>query len=257
VYIGNAFPLFVRKKSYNVPTRRQRKKQRACNAQIIETIEATKVTLERYRTAHDSRTFNRMGESKEGNMSMGTFPDANVMGIPFVDYKKVAANKIVFALFVSWEEETQPRDRVSRAVECSRVISRVEARWPGAAVFIGRTKGFSRWKLSGFGYDAVLVLRRQLSTIGEVTTQLEECLPGRKVKWYERTVVQRHVEHGVWLKHVLDFCEQGGETYGSRVVLERGDAETVAMLEELTSEERCDGGNSEWMKQLTARMHWS
>jgi hypothetical protein len=162
--------------------------------------------------------------------------------------RQMAGKKIVFAVFVSWMRDTEETRTVTE--EFSLVKSRVEARWPGSALYLGCSERL----LGGVGYDAVVFFRGVLAVYGEVKASFDLGGLGRCVRLLEsaKTTPAERLEE--FLGDMQDHCARGNETYGERVVLERGDAETQQMLEELDFGQRHDGGNASWVAELTERM---
>lgn len=155
-----------------------------------------------------------------------------------------AFEKVVFVLMVSWTRGSV-EDRDSE-------YGRVKARLPeGTDLFVGCNvydeKGEELLdrpeERVGVGrrvrYDALLVLRGRLARMEEV------------IEWFELReevtrgfMVEPSFGGGLGLKDFMDWvqqkCKLRGETYGSWIIVERGDAETMSMLEKASDKERSD-----------------
>lgn len=164
--------------------------------------------------------------------------------------RESSARKIIFAVFVSWKRDVGVER--TRVEEYSMVRSRVEERWPGSALFVGCSPRL----VGGVGYDAVILFRGVLAVYGEVKALFEQWLPGGQVRLLESTKTGWAERLAEYLGDMQDDCARGNETYGRRIVEERGDAETMEMLEGLSEEQRYDGKNDIWMEEMSGRMRW-
>jgi len=149
------------------------------------------------------------------------------------------SKKIVFVLFVSWRREG---DSV-RTPE--QEYATVKAKLPeGTGLFTGCSESM----VGGVEYDAVVVLRGRLATIGDLVEWFDLGAGGAQGRWTEP-------EKGQKLKGFLDvkqqYCGRGGETYGSRIVMSEADAATWMMLQRLAARER-EGRKS--VERLTGLM---
>jgi hypothetical protein len=104
--------------------------------------------------------------------------------------------------------------------------------------------------VGGVEYDAVVLLRGKLATVGDVKAWIE---PGLEEGLIVREPGCERTEQKLkeFLEQAQDHCERGGETYGSRMVPQRGDVETMSMVQRLAARER-EGRKS--VERLTGLM---
>jgi hypothetical protein len=154
------------------------------------------------------------------------------------------AKRIVFAVLVSWTRGVEDRRTVKEE------YATVKARLPeGTGLFLGHT-GYERGEYS----DAVVLLRGKLATRGDLRTWFDLGLEGTEASFVEPFIGQKLEQ---FLERTQEHCGRNASTCGERVVVQRGDAETLAMLEGLPEVQRHDGGAGvSWMPKLTERMHW-
>jgi hypothetical protein len=114
----------------------------------------------------------------------------------------------------------------------------------GSALFIGcKEQDATEW----VQYCAVIVLRGQLATVGDLYTWLNVGEQWRKLD--EPRAGQRLAS---FLLNTQDYCSRdGSEACGERIVVERGDAETQKMIERIGKRGRYE---SKVVERLTARM---
>jgi hypothetical protein len=156
--------------------------------------------------------------------------------------RKKLAKRIVFVVLVSWMRDTEE----TRTVESE--YATLKPRLPeGSALFLGHT-GCERGEYS----DAVVVLRGQLATVGDLRTWFDVGLEGTEASFVEPFEGQKLEK---FLEDAQEWCARGGETCGVRIVAKRGDVETETMLDRLVVKERYRR-DSKWMGELTRRMRW-
>ena len=154
------------------------------------------------------------------------------------DYaKRDYAKRVVFAVDVVW----------GRSLVGSQTLE--EEYWTaksglpgGSGLYVGRMEVFGGLSV----FEAVVVLRGRLMKIGE----LAECFRlGERDTWAR--IKEPDVGLGDWLKGIQKPLSSLGRTIGELVVVERGDEETLAMLDGVPEWERYEMEVSEL---LTGRM---
>jgi len=153
---------------------------------------------------------------------------------------------VVFAMLLTWsrgvEETLMPEE------EYATLKLRLGQ---GNGLFVG----CSEQPLGGVRYDAVIVLRGGLTTFGELDNWFVVNRNGTAAE-----VGVREPGSGVRLEDFLgsaqNYCERGGETYGDRIELERGDAETMTMVQMERFKGEVKSGNElkRALKRLNGRM---
>jgi hypothetical protein len=136
-------------------------------------------------------------------------------------------NRFVFVLVVCWtrgpEEVRTPQE------EYDIIKSGMSETSKGSALYVG----CSERQLGGLKYDAVLLLRGGIATVGQLESWIPVNRDGTGVVLEVREPGS-HVRDGRCLEGYLeitqDACGHGGETYGERVRVERGDWETWLMV---------------------------
>ena len=171
------------------------------------------------------------------------------------DCRRQLMRRVVFVVMVSW---TRPRLETRRLEE---EYARLRRRVPeGTALFLGRSEGVESvlreegerfvGGSGGVKYDAVMALRGQLATMGEVKEWVG--LGEDWVNWKVREPVEwleekrgekklgRLLESSLrgFLADVQDEFARGGETCGERVVVERGDVGVLEMLVRMVGRQR-------------------
>jgi hypothetical protein len=158
------------------------------------------------------------------------------------------AKRVVFAGVVSWsrgvEWERAPEE------ECATILSRVPK---GTGLFTGCSEA----KMGGVDYDAVIVLRSGLATIGDLNEWFEVVLGGPEAMFKELSREQNMEEY---LFGVQEYCARGFGTYGTRLVVERGDAEMLATVGEAPVRRRYKSMDemrlSDYVKRLVRLRSW-
>jgi len=155
-------------------------------------------------------------------------------------------NMFVFAVLLSWargaDETLEPEE------EYATLKSRLGQ---GNGLFVGCSEG----ALGGVRYDAVIVLRGGIATCGELQNWIVVNVDGTPV---ELSILEPG--SGVRLEDFLgsaqNYCERGGERYGERIEMRRGDAETMSMVQMERSKGRVKSGNElkRALERLNGRM---
>ena len=112
----------------------------------------------------------------------------------------------------------------------------------------GLFMGCSESGLGGVEYDAVMLLRGGLATVGEVKGWIELDSGGRQARLREPRKGQKL---GGFLEVNQQYCGRGGETYGSRVEVSEVDVAIWMMLQRLAAGK---GESSESVEKLTELM---
>jgi hypothetical protein len=168
-----------------------------------------------------------------------------------------SGKRIVFTLFISWsrgpDETMTPEEEYSTL--CTRVEETsnrsVEQSGQQSALYMGCSEG----KLGAVDYNAVIVLRSRLATVGEVKSWFVVNRNGTDVELDVREPAD-NVSMEVFLDGVQRYCERGGETYGERIEVERGDAETLTMMtmEKFAGRAVCGDADEKALERLNGRM---
>ena len=195
--------------------------------------------------AHYRRTVDRTSDGKE-KLKRNVMEDRHEQWtdeeLETSDWWKTLEKKVVFVVYVKW----------SRGGNETRTLSEeyatVKAKLPeGTGLFIGYNEVLGERKC-----DAVVVLRGRLATIGDLKRWFEvECSSSR---W---TLLEPKTEWKLedFLRIAQDYCGRGGLTCGRRIKVERGDAETLTLLERLAKRKRYEAEDGR-VEALTRKMEW-
>jgi hypothetical protein len=153
--------------------------------------------------------------------------------------------KVVFMVLVEWS--------VGEGSNFDEVYAMLKGLVPeGTGLYVGCNDVWD----GGVQCDAVLVLRGKLATVGDLVEWFEQVWDGEEdLKFVERGNGQA-VEQ--FLEQVQGYSGRAGITRGEGIKAERGDAETVAMVERQRArmEEGEDESKDEILKRMNAGMRW-